>query len=80
MEYASLPIFKKALDSCNISFHTTKTTFYTTCELSKSHKQSFMSRTGYASIPLKVVHLDVLVTSIVSKNDHQYYVHFFRGI
>lgn len=78
MYHASLPMVKIALSKSCISFtsNNDNNLLCSACETSKSHKQPYLARNSYTFVPFQVVHSDVLVAPIISKNGFRYYVHF----
>lgn len=61
---------KKALINSNISFSVNDkaNVLYSACKINKIHTLPYNSRTSFVHIPLQVVHPDVWVLPLISKN------------
>lgn len=78
LAYATLLVVKKALAQSNILYSSNDIalSLCITCETNKNHKLLFTLKVTYVNVSLHVIHPNVQVSLVTSKNCYQYYVYF----
>lgn len=78
LAHASVPIVKKPLSLVIYLFFHSKIgcLIYSSCQIGKFYKMPFLTSSNCSTEPLGIIHFDIWMFPVTSKNGYKYYVHF----